>query len=114
VRQAEGPVAVAVIIGVVILIAAATSRTPQGIDHLGRAEREHAGYQSAAKRQLSARGLHRVHRRRIDQHGTIRVIGTFSELLNTPNGRSAFIDFRQDSSATIQAGDGGTMIDSML
>jgi hypothetical protein len=54
VRQAEGPVAVAVITGVVILIAAATSRTPQGIDHLGRAEREHAGYQSAAKRQLSA------------------------------------------------------------
>jgi hypothetical protein len=31
VRQAEGPVAVAVIIGVVILIAAATSRTPRGI-----------------------------------------------------------------------------------
>jgi hypothetical protein len=31
VRQAEWPVAVAVIIGVVILIAAATSRTPRGI-----------------------------------------------------------------------------------
>jgi hypothetical protein len=31
----------------------------------------------------------------------------FSELLNTSNGQSAFIDFRQDSSATIQAGDGG-------
>ncbi|HSS26109.1 MAG TPA: hypothetical protein VLL82_17335 [Mycobacterium sp.] len=49
------------------------------------------------------------------QQGTIPVIGTFSELLNTSNGQSAFIDFRQDSNATTQAaGDGGMMIDSML
>lgn len=46
--------------------------------------------------------------------GTIPVIGTFTELLNTSNGRSAFIDFRQDSSATTQAAaDGGMMIASM-
>jgi hypothetical protein len=51
----------------------------------------------------------------LTQQGTILVIGIFSELLNTSNGRSALIDFRQDSSATTQAaGDGGTMIDSML
>jgi hypothetical protein len=51
----------------------------------------------------------------LTQEGTIPVIGTFSELLNTSNGRSAFIDFRQDNNATTQAaGDGGTMIDSML
>jgi hypothetical protein len=51
----------------------------------------------------------------LTQQGTIPVIGTFSELLNTSNGQSAFIDFRQDSTATTQAaGDGGTMIDSML
>jgi hypothetical protein len=51
----------------------------------------------------------------LTQRGTIPVIGRFSELLNTSNGRSAFIDFRQDSNATTQAvGDGGTMIDSML
>jgi hypothetical protein len=50
----------------------------------------------------------------VNPQGTIPVIGTFTELLNTSNGRSAFIDFRQDSSATTQAaGDGGTMIGSM-
>jgi hypothetical protein len=50
----------------------------------------------------------------LTQQGTILVIGTFSELLNTSNGQSAFIDFRQDSTATTQAaGDGGTMIDSV-
>jgi hypothetical protein len=49
----------------------------------------------------------------LTQQGTIPVIGTFSEALNTSNGRSAFIDFRQGSNATTQAaGDGGTMIDS--
>lgn len=49
-----------------------------------------------------------------DPQGTIPVIGTFTEMLNTGNGRSAFIDFRQDSSATTQAaGDGGLMISSM-
>lgn len=48
------------------------------------------------------------------QQGTIPVIGTFSELLNTSNGQSAFIDFRQGSGATTQdAGDGGMMIRSM-
>ena len=51
----------------------------------------------------------------LTQQGIIPVIGTFSELLNSSNGRSAFIDFRQDSNATTQAaGDGGTMIDSVL
>lgn len=50
----------------------------------------------------------------VNPQGTIPVIGTFTELLNTSNGRSAFIDFRQDSSATTQAaGDGGMMIGSM-
>lgn len=50
----------------------------------------------------------------VDPQGTIPVIGTFTELLNTSNGRSVFIDFRQDSSATTQAtGDGGMMIGSM-
>jgi hypothetical protein len=51
----------------------------------------------------------------LTQQGTIPVMGRFSELLNTSNGQSAFIDFRQDSNATTQAaGEGGTMIDSML
>ena len=46
--------------------------------------------------------------------GAIPVIGAFTELLNTSNGRSAFVDFRQDSSATTQgAADGGMMIGSM-
>jgi hypothetical protein len=50
----------------------------------------------------------------VNPQGTIPVIGTFTELLNTSNGRSAFIDFRQDSNATTQAaGDGGMMIGSM-
>jgi hypothetical protein len=50
----------------------------------------------------------------VHPQGTIPVIGTFTELLNTRNGRSAFVDFRQDSSATTQAaGDGGMMIGSM-
>lgn len=50
----------------------------------------------------------------VNPQGTIPVIGTFTELLNTSNGRSAFIDFRQDSSATTRAaGDGGIMIGSM-
>ncbi|MCK8643122.1 hypothetical protein M0678_05055 [Mycobacterium colombiense] len=50
----------------------------------------------------------------VNPQGTIPVIGTFTELLNTSTGRSAFIDFRQDSSATTQAaGDGGMMIGSM-
>lgn len=50
----------------------------------------------------------------LNPQGAIPVIGTFTELLNTSNGRSAFIDFRQDSSATTQgAADGGMMIGSM-
>lgn len=50
----------------------------------------------------------------LNPQGAIPVIGTFTELLNTANGRSAFIDFRQDSSATTQAADdGGMMIGSM-
>ncbi len=48
------------------------------------------------------------------QQGTIPVIGTFSELLNTSNQLSAFIDFRQNGNATAQAAsDGGMMIHSM-
>jgi len=51
----------------------------------------------------------------LTQQGTIPVIGTFSELLNTSNQLSAFIDFRQNGNATSQAAsDGGMMIDSML
>lgn len=50
----------------------------------------------------------------VNPQGAIPVIGTFTELLNTSNGRSAFVDFRQDSSATTQAaGEGGMMIGSM-
>jgi len=50
----------------------------------------------------------------VNSQGTIPVIGTFTELLNTANGRSAFIDFRQDSSATTQAaGEGAIMINSL-
>lgn len=50
----------------------------------------------------------------VNPQGTIPVIGTFTELLNPSTGRSAFVDFRQGSSATTQdAGDGGMMIDSM-
>jgi hypothetical protein len=44
----------------------------------------------------------------------IPVLGTFSELLNTSNGQSAFIDFRQNNNATPQAvDDGGLMIRSL-
>ncbi|OBF65021.1 hypothetical protein A5753_09235 [Mycobacterium sp. 852002-51971_SCH5477799-a] len=50
----------------------------------------------------------------LNSRGAIPVIGTFTELLNTSNGRSAFVDFRQDSSATTEAArDGGMMIGSM-
>jgi hypothetical protein len=42
--------------------------------------------------------------------GTIPVIGSFTELLNTSNGRSAFIDFRQNNNATPQAVDDGAMM----
>ncbi|OBE98979.1 hypothetical protein [Mycobacterium sp. 852002-10029_SCH5224772] len=50
----------------------------------------------------------------VHPQGAIPVIGTFTELLNTSDGRSAFIDFRQNGGATTQAaGDGGTMIGSM-
>jgi hypothetical protein len=46
---------------------------------------------------------------------TVPVLGTFSELLNTSTGLSAFIDFRQNDNATAQAAqDGGAMVDSML
>jgi hypothetical protein len=51
----------------------------------------------------------------VNPQGTIPVIGTFTELLNTSNGKSAFVDFRQSGNATGQAaGDGGMMIASML
>lgn len=49
------------------------------------------------------------------RQGSIPVLGTFSELLNTSNGLSAFIVFRQNNNATPQAAtDGGTMINSLL
>ncbi len=49
------------------------------------------------------------------QQGTIPILGVFSELLNTSNQLSAFIDFRQTGEATTQAaGEGGAMISSML
>ncbi|UXA09332.1 hypothetical protein KXD96_12970 [Mycobacterium sp. SMC-2] len=47
--------------------------------------------------------------------GAIPVIGTFTELLNTSDQRSAFIDYRQENNATPQAvSDGGMMIESMF
>lgn len=47
--------------------------------------------------------------------GPIPVIGTFTELLNTSNRQSVFVDYRQDNNATAQAArDGGVMIESML
>nr|WP_231140512.1 hypothetical protein [Mycobacterium avium] len=50
----------------------------------------------------------------VHPQGSIPVIGTFTELLNTSTGRSAFVDFRQDSSATTQAaGEGAAMIASL-
>jgi redox-regulated HSP33 family molecular chaperone len=49
------------------------------------------------------------------QQGTAPIIGVFSELLNTSNQLSAFIDFRQTSDASDQAADAsGIMIQSML
>ena len=49
------------------------------------------------------------------QQGTIPVLGVFDELLNTTNMLSAFIDYRQDGSATTHsASSGGMMVDSML
>jgi hypothetical protein len=50
----------------------------------------------------------------VQPQGSIPVIGTFTELLNTTDGRSAFVDFRQGGNATAQAaGDGGMMIGSL-
>ncbi|WP_224188775.1 hypothetical protein [Mycobacterium avium] len=50
----------------------------------------------------------------VHPQGSIPVIGTFTELLNTSTGRSAFVDFRQDSRATTQAaGEGAAMIASL-
>ncbi|OBH98425.1 hypothetical protein A5678_01615 [Mycobacterium sp. E2733] len=47
--------------------------------------------------------------------GAIPVIGTFTELLNTSNQLSAFVDYRQNNNAPPQAaGDGGMMIESMF
>lgn len=47
--------------------------------------------------------------------GPVPVIGTFSELLNTSTQQSAFINFRQNGSATTQAAnDGGLMVNSLL
>nr|WP_096290778.1 hypothetical protein [Mycobacterium ahvazicum] len=47
--------------------------------------------------------------------GSIPVIGTFNELLNTSTHQSAFVDFRQDDSATTQVdSDGELMINSLL
>ncbi len=49
------------------------------------------------------------------QQGTISVMGAFSELLNTSNQLSAFIDYRQTGDAPDQASiDNGNMIRSML
>lgn len=50
----------------------------------------------------------------VNPQGTIPVIGAFTELLNTSNGKSPFVDFRQDGNATGQtAADGGMTISSM-
>ncbi len=49
------------------------------------------------------------------QQGLLGVVGAFSELLNTSNQLSVFIDFRQTGDAPDQAvADGGVMIQSML
>jgi hypothetical protein len=49
------------------------------------------------------------------QSGTIPVIGSFIELLNTSTHQSAFIIFEQNGDATTQVDNsGGLMIDSML
>ncbi|HEY0226514.1 MAG TPA: hypothetical protein VGC05_08965 [Mycobacterium sp.] len=49
------------------------------------------------------------------QSGTIPVIGSFIELLNTSTHQSAFIIFEQNGDATTQVDNsGGQMIDSML
>jgi hypothetical protein len=49
------------------------------------------------------------------QSGTVPVIGSFIELLNTSTHQSAFIIFEQNGDATSQVDDsGGLMIDSML
>lgn len=49
------------------------------------------------------------------QAGTIPVIGSFIELLNTSTHQSAFIIFEQNGDATTQVDNsGGLMIDSML
>ncbi len=51
----------------------------------------------------------------LTEQGAITVSGAFSELLNTSNQQSAFIDFRRTADAPDQAsGDAGTMIQSML
>jgi hypothetical protein len=49
------------------------------------------------------------------QSGTVPVIGTFIELLNTSTHQSAFIIFEQNGDATTQVDNsGGAMVDSML
>jgi hypothetical protein len=49
------------------------------------------------------------------QSGTIPVIGSFIELLNTSTHQSAFIVFEQNGDATTQVDNsGGAMVDSML
>src|SRR5271167_3669580 len=49
------------------------------------------------------------------QSGTIPVIGSFIELLNTSTHQSAFVIFEQNGDATTQVDNsGGLMIDSML
>ena len=49
------------------------------------------------------------------QSGTVPVIGSFIELLNTSTHQSAFIIFEQNGDATTQVDNsGGAMIDSML
>jgi hypothetical protein len=49
------------------------------------------------------------------QSGTVPVIGSFIELLNTSTHQSAFIIFEQNGDATTQVDNsGGLMIDSML
>ena len=49
------------------------------------------------------------------QSGTVPVIGSFIELLNTSTHQSAFIIFEQNGDATTQVDNsGGAMVDSML
>ena len=87
-----------------------------------------ARFSSGAKRNLTAPTTKPLHGANFQQEasidysadgssqsGTIPVIGSFIELLNTSTHQSAFVIFEQNGDATTQVDNsGGLMIDSML